>query len=85
MHRFPVASLGVFALISPVFTSSHAPPQASPPQQGTTLRPINIADYEASMGLQRRDFGDLSLLNPQNQSELVYGSPDRKSSLYPCR
>lgn len=33
------------------------------------------------MGLQRRDFGDLSLLNPQNQSELVYGSPDQNDRL----
>ncbi|KAF6235168.1 hypothetical protein HO173_006797 [Letharia columbiana] len=75
MHHIPIASLSVLALISPVLVSSNAPPQAPPPQQRTTLRPINILDYEASVGLQRRDSTDLSVLVPQNHSELVYGSP----------
>ena len=79
MHRFSAASLGVLALISPALATANALSQASPSKPGTTLRPINIADYEASMGLQRRDSNDLSLLNPQNQSELVYGSFDRQS------
>ncbi|KAL9134514.1 MAG: hypothetical protein Q9175_004305 [Cornicularia normoerica] len=81
MRRFPITSLSVFALISPVFTSMTAPPQASSPQQGTTLKPINIADYEASMGLQRRGSHHLSGLDPQNLTHLVYGSPDDNGQL----
>lgn len=74
MHHFSVTSLSVLALISPVITSLTTPAQIPPPQQGTTLRPINIFDYEASMGLQRRGSNDLSLLDPQNKADLVYGS-----------
>ena len=43
--------------------------------QSTKLRPININDYEAAMGLQRRSAEEFSNLNPQAQSELIYGSP----------
>lgn len=79
MRPLSIANLSLFALISPVLASSNAPPQAPPPQQGTVLHPINIADYEASMGLQRRDSNDLSTLDPQTQSELLYGSPGGKT------
>ncbi len=79
MRRFSIASLGVLALISPVITTLNAPPQAPPPQHGTVLKPINIVDYEASMGLQRREPHDLSVLDPQNHTDLVYGSLYGKS------
>ncbi len=65
MRRFSIASLGVLASISPVITTLNAPPQAPPPQHGTVLKPINIVDYEASMGLQRREPHDLSVMNPR--------------------
>ncbi|CAF9942270.1 MAG: hypothetical protein ALECFALPRED_009642 [Alectoria fallacina] len=81
MRPLSIANLSLFALISPVLASSNAPPQAPPPQQGTVLHPINIADYEASMGLQRRDSNDLSTLDPQTQSELLYGSPGDNGQL----
>ena len=41
----------------------------------TELRPIHITDYEAAMGLHRREADSFSSLNLQTQSELVYGSP----------
>lgn len=72
MRPFSIENLSVFALIVPIITSLNAPPQQQQ-QQGTTLRPINIFDYESSKGLQRRDSNDLSVLDPQSQSELVYG------------
>ncbi len=76
MHSFTIASLGLFSLIQTVFTSLNALPQASPSQQGAILRPINIHDYKASVGIQRRGSNDLSSLNPQNQAALIYGSTD---------
>ena len=74
MRPFSIESLRLCALIVPVITALNAPPQSSSPQSGTTLRPINIVDYETSMGLVRRESNDLSVLDPQSQSELVYGS-----------
>ena len=38
------------------------------------MHPINLVDFETSMALQRRDSSDLSVLDPQSQSELIYGS-----------
>ena len=74
MYRFSIGSLSAFAFIAPVFTASDPAPQSSSSQLRTILHPINILDYEASIGLQRRDDSHLSGLNPQNQSQLVYGS-----------
>lgn len=80
MRHFAIAGLSVLALISPVITSLNAAPQAPSSRKGTTLKPINIVDYETSMGLHRRGSHDLSVLEPQGHTDLVYGSPDGKSS-----
>lgn len=80
MHLFSVQNLSVLAFVLPVFTTPSAAQDVSSPQPGTTLLPISIVDYEASMGLQRRDSNDLSALDPQSQSQLVYGSAGSKSS-----
>lgn len=74
MHLFSVQNLSALAFVLPVLTHPSATQGASSPQLGTTLHPISIVDYEASMGLQRRDVNDLSALDPQNQSQLAYGS-----------
>ena len=74
MCRFSVASLSLFALIPPVFTYSNSPSQPYPNNKGIALRPINIVDYEASMGLQRRGPTGLSVMDPQNHTDLVYGN-----------
>lgn len=42
------------------------------------LRPIGIRDYEAAVGLQRRDSEEFSDLNLETQSQLIYGSPGSK-------
>ncbi len=85
MHHISIASLGVLALIPSIFTFSIPQPRASPSHQGTTLHPINILNYEASMGLQRRASNDLSVMDPQNKTHLVYGNTDGKAprQLYP--
>ena len=43
--------------------------------QPMKLLAINANHYEAAMGLQRRDAEDFSSLSPQEQSQLIYGSP----------
>ena len=80
MHLISIASFSVLALIQPVFTSLSPPPQPYPSQQDTTLRPLNIVDYEDSMGLQRRDLNGFSGMVPQNYTHLVYGRPEGKTS-----
>ena len=80
MRRFSIAGLSVLASISSVITSLNAAPQTPSSKQGITLKPINIVDYEASMGLQRRGSHDLSVLEPKGHTDLVYGSPHGKSS-----
>ena len=82
MHLFSARNLNVLAFVFPVFTVCGAAQQGSALEQGNILRPINIVEYEASMGLQRRDSNDLSVLDPQRQSQLVYGSPGGESSGY---
>ena len=84
MSRFSVAYLTALALIPSVITALHSPLQSPPSQQGTTLHPINILDYEASIGLQRRASNDLSVIEPQNQTEMMYKSADGKTSLSPA-
>ena len=74
MHRSSIAKLSLLALISPVFTTLITPPQIPPSQSGTTLHPLKPADYETSIGVQRRALNDLSAMNPRNQTHLIYGS-----------
>lgn len=39
------------------------------------LRPIHIREYAASFGLSKRASEQFSSLDPQTQSQLIYGSP----------
>ena len=80
MHRSSIAKLSLLALISPVFTTLITPPQTPPSQPGTTLHPIKPADYEASMGIERRASNDLSTINPRNYTYLMYGNTKGTSS-----
>ena len=66
-------TLGAALLALPVLTSAKAAPG---PQ---ILRPLNIFDFEAAQGLQRRSTEDFSHLDLQAQSQLIYGSPGGKS------
>ena len=40
-----------------------------------TLSPINIKDFEAAAGIQRRASEDFSDLDPATQARLIYGQP----------
>lgn len=74
MYHFFIASLCVFFLTSPGLTSLTASLHNTTTQNGTTLYPISIVDYEPSTGLQRRVLNDLSGIDPQNHTHLMYGS-----------
>ena len=80
MHCFSVATLSLVALIAPVFASLTTPMQTAPSYQGTTLRPIKPAEYEASMGIRRRGSKDLSSMDPRNHTHLIYGNTKGRSS-----
>ena len=66
-------SSGVLAAL-PIFALAKAEPG---PQ---ILKPISIFDFEAAQGLKRRSTEDVSHLDLQTQSELIYGSSGGKSS-----
>lgn len=40
-----------------------------------TLSPINIRDFESTVGIQRRASEDFSDLDPATQARLIYGRP----------
>ena len=42
------------------------------------LHPINVRHYEAATGLRRREDQDFSDLDPNTQSQLIYGRPGGK-------
>ena len=44
----------------------------------TALKPININDFEAATGVQRRAAVDFSRLDPSTQAQLIYGRPGSK-------
>lgn len=75
MYRSLALALQALAVVSLAYALPSPAIPYSPTNQGTTLRPIAIRDFEAATGLQRReqteDFSDLSL---QTQLQLIYGS-----------
>ena len=48
------------------------------------LHPINLRHYEAATGLRRREDQDFSDLDPNTQSQLIYGRPGGKPYFYPA-
>lgn len=44
----------------------------------TALKPINVLDFEAATGIQRRAAEDFSHLDLKTQAELIYGRPGSK-------
>ena len=74
MHRYTIATSALFALALHIFTASSFPLQTTSPQSDTALHPIKLTDYGSSVELQRRSSNDLSNINPQNHTHLIYGS-----------
>ena len=65
--------LGALAL---AFSTNALPsPFAQPIRDAgsTVLKAINIRDYESAMGIHRRSTDQFSDLDPQDQSQFIYG------------
>ena len=60
-----------FALLQSATAVSTTQDAPAPKQ----LRPIHLRNYEPSFGLHRRASERFSSLDPQTQSQLIYGSP----------
>ena len=67
-HTF-ISSFVALSLTLPAY--SFSPIADDPP----TLLPINLRDFEAAVGIQRRDSDFFSDLDPANQAQLLYGQP----------
>lgn len=71
-----VLSLSLGAVLSALPVLALAKPEPGP----QVLKPINIFAFESAQGLQRRSTEDVSHLDLQTQSQLIYGSPGGASS-----
>ena len=78
VYRHSFQLLSILASTWTIFASQHANRHVPRATGSTTLRPISIVNYEAAIGLQRRDSEEFSGLNLQTQSDLIYGSPGGK-------
>lgn len=73
-----------YALLVAAVTSYFLTPGLSSPGEfvigpaDTALKPININDFEAATGLQRRAAEDFSRLDLDTQAQLIYGRPEGK-------
>ena len=73
MYRYFSTALLVITLSFPAL--SH-PGHAEIVSEGpSVLHPINVRHYEAATGLRPRDDEDFSDLDPNTQSQLIYGRP----------
>ena len=73
MHSLmPTYLATALSILAPCFTYPTA--QSPSAFKATKLRPIGIHDYEAALGLRRRDSEDFTDLDLQTQSQLIHGS-----------
>lgn len=77
-HSF-LSSLIALALSLPAYCVPAIPDDA------LVLSPIHIRDFEAASGIERRDLGDYSALDPRSNVPLVYGHGEilANLTLYP--
>ncbi|KAL8687877.1 MAG: hypothetical protein Q9218_006073 [Villophora microphyllina] len=82
MH-FSRRTLGLGAVLSvfPLRGLSASPVANVDANPATALKPINILDFEAATGIQRRAAEDFSHLDLKTQAELIYGRPGKDGQL----
>ena len=73
MYKPFFAALLAVVLAIPAF--SHTGPSETVIDGPAVLHPINLRHYEAATGLRRREDQDFSDLDPNTQSQLIYGRP----------
>ena len=71
--NFCLSLLAGLRLVVPASALSSIQAQSSPFGYSSQLKPINIRDFEQATGIIRRGSEDLSTLNLQTQSQLIYG------------
>ena len=62
-------------LVVPSSAVPDIPAQSSRFEYTSRLKPINIRDFEIAADISRREAEDLSTLDFQTQSQLIYGRP----------
>ena len=77
MNKGFSAALLAVMLALPAF--SHSGPSEIVLEGPAVLHPINLRHYEAATGLRRREDQDFSDLDPNTQSQLIYGRPGGKA------
>ena len=81
MYRTLFTALLAVWFVSPAF--SHLGSAETVSEGPAVLSPINVRHYEAATGMRRRDDQDFSDLDPNTQSQLIYGRPGGKISFPP--
>ena len=76
MYQVFSAALLAVTLALPAF--SHTAPGETVLESPAVLHPINVRHYEAATGLRPREDQDFSDLDPNTQSQLIYGRPGGK-------
>ena len=80
-HVLVALSMGFSMPSFPAVVSALGEKVAADP--ATALKPINVLDFEAATGVQRRAAEDFSHLDLGTQAQLVYGRPG--STCLSCR
>lgn len=80
MNKAFLAALLAVVLVIPAF--SHSSPSETVLEGPAVLHPINVRHYEAATGLRRREEQDFSDLDPNTQSQLIYGRPGGKPKFH---
>ncbi|KAL8786204.1 MAG: hypothetical protein Q9213_002892 [Squamulea squamosa] len=68
-------------LLFPILGISANPGEKVVETTATALKPININDFEAGIGVYRRATEDFSHLDPNTQAQLIYGRPGNDGQL----
>ena len=77
MHKVWLSCLAYASLIPLIHSAPTS--QQSRSADPIAFHPVGIKDYEAAVGLHRRDDKQFSDLDLQSQSQLVYGSAGGES------
>ncbi|KAL8766266.1 MAG: hypothetical protein Q9194_006308 [Teloschistes cf. exilis] len=81
MHYFrKTLSLAAVVSLFP-FPGLSSPAENATGNPATALKPINVLDFEAATGIQRRAAEDFSHLDPTTQAELIYGRSGKDGQL----
>lgn len=73
--NFFMCALGAFTLTVPTLALPNPSTPRAVDSFSSTLKPIKNRDFEQATGVYRRSGDKFSELDPQTQSQLIYGRP----------